>query len=158
MLYDFPENFNETHLPAKYVSFESTIHKFLDMNQGEVRTQISMVQTEKTPLHYIKELTQIRSGKVDYIRVYQKHSEESIFDSSDNPERELKPSKILQYECLIYGDGNIVRRNHAWDDDVIENALNSTIHFIWHGLKYQDLHRELQALIICDKVCSRYDF
>ena len=158
MLCVFSENFNETHLPAKYVSVESTIHKFLDMNQGEVRTQISMVQTEKTPLHYIEELTQIRSGKVDYIRVYQEHSEEGVFDSSDKPERELKLTKRLQYEFLKYGDGNIVRRNHAWDDDAIENALNSTIHNIWHGLNYQDLHRELQALGICDKVCTRYDF
>ncbi len=68
MLYDFPENFNETHLPAKYVSVESSSHKFLDMNQGEVRTQVSMVQTEKIPLYYIEEFTQIWSRKVDCIR------------------------------------------------------------------------------------------
>ena len=48
MLYDFPENFYKTHLSEKYGSVESNVHKFLDMNQGEVRTQVSVVQTKKT--------------------------------------------------------------------------------------------------------------
>ena len=50
---------------------------------------------------------------------------------------------MVEYEFLKYGDGNIVRRNHAWDDDAIENDLDDcakkitprTIHNICQWIK-----------------------
>ena len=154
---DHPENFNKTRLPAKYESVESNIHKFLDMNQGKVRTQVSMVQTEATPLHFVEEFKKIWTGKVDRIRVYQEHSKEGVFGALEKPRRERKPCKMPEYECLIYCDGNVGRCNHDWDGDPMGNVLNSTIYDIWHGPKYQDLRKQHHTLNICDKVCSGCD-
>jgi len=45
---DAPASFDRTRIPAEYAVVERKILEFLDFNRGQVRTQSSMVRTEKT--------------------------------------------------------------------------------------------------------------
>ena len=47
---DTPEEFNKTRVPAKYEQVEKNILDFLEYNKGRVKTQVSMVKTENTPV------------------------------------------------------------------------------------------------------------
>jgi len=154
---DHPENFDKTRLPAKYKSVEASILKFLEMNQGKVRTQVSMVQTEETPLNFVDEFKEIWEGKVDRIRVYQEHSKEGVFGSLEKPRRERMPCMMPEYECLVYCDGKVGRCNHDWDGDPMGDVSNMSLYDVWHSEKYYDLRRQHQELKICDKVCSGCD-
>lgn len=154
---DHPENFDKTRLPAKYSSVEHNILKFLEWNQGKVRTQVSMVETDDTPRRYVDEFKAIWSGKVDRIRVYQEHSKGGVFGSLEQPRRERKPCMMPEYECLIYCDGHVGRCNHDWNGDPMGDVNSNTLREVWHSLKYSDLRQQHQNLCITDKVCSGCD-
>jgi hypothetical protein len=154
---DHPENFDKTRLPAKYTSVESNILKFLDWNQGKVKTQVSMVQIDDTPDHYVEEFKDLWEGKVDRIRVYQEHSKGGVFGSLEKPRIERKPCMMPQYECLVYCDGKIGRCNHDWNGDPMGDVNTHSLLDVWHGEKYLDLRRQHQSLCITDKVCSGCD-
>lgn len=154
---DHPENFDKTRLPAKYASVEQNIFKFLELNQGKVRTQVSMVETDDTPRHYVDEFKALWQGKVDRIRVYQEHSKGGVFGALEKPRQERKPCMMPQYECLVYCDGKVGRCNHDWNGDPMGDLNTHTLYQIWYGEKYQDLRDQHQSLCISDKVCSGCD-
>ena len=154
---DHPENFDKTRLPAKYASVELNILKFLEWNQGKVRTQVSMVETDDTPRHYVDEFKEIWNGKVDRIRVYQEHSKGGVFGSLEQPRVERKPCMMPQYECLIYCDGKVGRCNHDWNGDPMGDVNTHTLREVWYSHKYQDLRRQHDSLCITDAVCSGCD-
>lgn len=154
---DHPENFDLTRLPAKYSSVEENILKFLSLNQGKIKTQVSMVQTDETPIEYVAEFKKIWDGKVDRIRVYEEHSKEGVFGSIENASRDRKPCMMPQYEVLVYCDGNVGRCNHDWDGPPMGNVVNETLFSVWHSEKYADLRRQHLEQIITDPVCSKCD-
>jgi len=154
---DHPENFDKTRLPAKYASVEANIHRFLDLNQGKVKTQASMVETDTTPKHYMDEFKKIWTGKVDRVRIYQEHSKKGTFGSLEVPREQRKPCMMPQYECLIYCDGSVGRCNHDWDGDPMGDLNSHSLYEVWHSPKYQDLRRQHTSLSITDKVCAGCD-
>ncbi|MCJ8344557.1 SPASM domain-containing protein, partial [bacterium] len=135
----------------------ANILKFLEMNQGKVKTQVSMVETDDTPAQYVREFKEIWHGKVDRIRVYKEHSKEGVFGSIENPIRERKPCMMPQYEVLVYCDGNIGRCNHDWDGPPMGNVVNNTLLEVWTNKAYRDLRKEHMDLTFKDPVCSKCD-
>jgi radical SAM protein with 4Fe4S-binding SPASM domain len=156
---DHPILFDKTRVPAKYFSVEKSILKFLDLNQGKVKTQVSMVQTDATPPEYAEEFKQIWNGKVDRIRVYQEHSKGGVFGAIEAEKKRAmrKPCVMPEYEMLIYCDGKTGRCNHDWDGPPMGDVNVQTIHEIWHGEKYQELRRQHRELLFQDPVCKNCD-
>ncbi len=154
---DVPERFNETRLPAKYHKIEAKILKFLEYNDGRVRTQVSMVKTPETTEEMCQEFIDIWEHKVDRVRIYEEHSTDGNFGSLVNPRKERKPCVMPIYEMLVYDNGIIARCNHDWDSDGMGNANINTLKEIWHSEKYKNLREEHRLQKLTDPVCSKCD-
>ncbi len=154
---DVPDRFNETRLPAKYDSVEKKILNFLDMNQGEVRTQVSMVQTDSTRPDDLTVFQEFWTGKVDRVRIYQEHSSDGAFGSIRGGRWPRKPCMMPIYEMLIYCDGKTGRCNHDWDGPPMGDVNVNTIKEIWMNDNYINLREQHSTLQITDPVCSKCD-
>lgn len=154
---DTPENFNKTRLPAKYETVEKKILKFLEYNQGRVKTQASMVKTAMTPESECEKFINIWQDKVDRVRIYEEHSTDGNFGSLKNPRTERKPCMMPIYEVLIYDNGVVARCNHDWDSDGMGDVSKNTIKEIWHSEKYINLRKQHLELKLTDPVCSKCD-
>ncbi len=154
---DVPSVFNKTRIPAKYTDVERKILKFLEFNSGRVKTQVSMVKTEKTSLSDIETFKGIWKGKVDRIRVYEEHSIDGVFGALRNKRMERKPCVMPNYEVLIYSDGKVGRCNHDWEGREMGDVYFESIQTIWNSKKYTDLRRQHACLEISDLTCARCD-
>ncbi len=154
---DAPEAFDATRIPARYETVERKILNFLAMNQGKVKTQVSMVQTDETPVEHIESFKRAWEGKVDRIRIYQEHSKDGAFGSLSQKREERKPCVMPEYEMLIYCDGKVGRCNHDWDGPPMGDVTTSTIQEVWESPAYQDLRKQHQSLKITDPVCKGCD-
>lgn len=146
---DEPSAYNATRVGANYDKVEAKILEFLDYNQGRVRTQASMVQTDETPLENCERFKEIWTGRVDRVRIYQEHSKNGQFGAIEGSERERQPCVMPFYEMLIYDDGQVGRCNHDWNGAPLGDLNKQTIHQVWHNGKYTRLRDE--------HVCERYD-
>lgn len=157
---DTPHNFNKTRIPAKYEKVEKNILAFLDYNKGRIKTQASMVKTEKTPQEDCDLFINIWTNRVDRVRIYEAHSEDGNFGSLKNPRTPRKPCVMPIYDMLIYDDGRVARCNHDWDSDGMGDVNINTIHEIWHNDKYKELrcqHSNVGNCAITDPICSKCD-
>ena len=154
---DIPERFNLTRIPANYKRTEEKILKFLEYNQGRVKTQASMVRTLDTTDEMCKEFTDIWTGKVDRVRIYEEHSSDGNFGSLKIPRIERKPCVMPIYEMLIYDNGIVARCNHDWDSDGMGDVTKNTLKEIWMSPKYVDLREQHLSRILTDPVCSKCD-
>jgi radical SAM protein with 4Fe4S-binding SPASM domain len=154
---DTPGNYDKTRVPAKYEDVEKKINKFLQFNKGRVKTQASMVRTEKTEGKDVKIFKDIWNGRVDRVRIYEEHSVGGVFGAMRNPRRERKTCVMPFYELLIYDSGRVGRCNHDWNGEPIGNINTSSIAELWHSPKYADLRREHCDLKFTDEVCKNCD-
>lgn len=154
---DIPEVYDKTRCPAKYEAVEKKILRFLELNMGKVRTQVSMVQTADTPSANAEEFKRIWTGKVDRVRIYQQHSIDGKFGSLAEKRPERKPCVMPEYEMLIYCDGLVGRCNHDWNGDSMGDVNKNSIYEIWHNEKYEKLRLEHKNLKFTDKVCADCD-
>lgn len=154
---DSPRSFDKTRAPAKYENVESNVLKFLDINKGKVKTQVSMVQTTETDpedAHIFKELWH---GKVDRIRIYEEHSRDGKFGSLNKKRPVRLPCVMPFYELLIYCDGKIGRCNHDWESSPMGDANTASIKQIWKNSLYTSLRKQHTDLDITDEVCKGCD-
>jgi radical SAM protein with 4Fe4S-binding SPASM domain len=157
---DTPNNFNKTRVPANYERVEKKILSFLDYNKGRVKTQASMVKTENTPEGECELFISIWSDRVDWVRIYEAHSEDGNFGSLKIPRTPRKPCVMPIYDMLVYDDGRVARCNHDWDSDGMGDLNLNTIQEIWHNDKYKELRRQHMNVGECsisDAVCSKCD-
>lgn len=154
---DLPDVFNHTRIPANYDEVESRILRFLDMNNGKVRTQVSMVKTVETAPENPEIFKSIWNDKVDRIRIYEEHSHDGRFGSLRQNRGKRMPCVMPFYETLVYFDGKVGRCNHDWGGEPIGDANIATLKDIWHSERYIKLRKEQETLYIKDKVCSECD-
>ncbi|MCX6077353.1 MAG: radical SAM protein [Campylobacterales bacterium] len=154
---DTPERFNRTRLPAKYEKVEEKILKFLEFNQGRVKTQASMVKTSDTTDEMCIEFTEIWKDRVDRVRIYEEHSADGEFGSLKNPRKERKPCVMPIYEMLIYDNGIVARCNHDWDSDGMGDMTKNSLKEVWMNPKYIDLRQQHLTQKLTDPVCSKCD-
>lgn len=154
---DVPENYDKTRVPAKYASVEENILRFLEFNNGRVKTQASMVRTDNTPHEYCELFKKIWHGRVDRVRIYEEHSKNGVFGSLKNPRNERRPCVMPFYELLIYDDGRVGRCNHDWDGEPMGNANINSITEIWNSQKYENLRSQHCELKLTDPVCRNCD-
>lgn len=154
---DTPERFNQTRLPAKYEKVEAKILKFLEYNQGRVKTQASMVKTNETTDEMCENFTNIWKNRVDRVRIYEEHSTDGNFGSLKNPRSERKPCVMPIYEMLIYDNGVAARCNHDWDSDGMGDVSKNTLKEVWMNEKYVDLRQQHLTQMLTDPVCSKCD-
>lgn len=154
---DTPSRFDENRVPAKYDAVEPKLMRFLELNRGRVRTQVSMVQTEGTRLDDVEFFKEKWKGLVDRVRVYQEHSTDGNFGSIKGGRTPRKPCMMPVYEMLIYCDGKTGRCNHDWDGPPMGDVTKNTIREIWTNDNYSDLREQHRTLKITDSVCSKCD-
>jgi radical SAM protein with 4Fe4S-binding SPASM domain len=154
---DDPIHFNETRLPAKYEKVEKKILKFLEMNQGKVQTQVSMVATDQTKQESKDLFVSLWKDKVDRIRIYEEHSKEGVFGALSRERPNRVPCVMPFYEVQIFYNGEVHRCNHDWDGPSLGDVNNNTIEEVWHNAFYKDLREQHQSLCITDSVCSKCD-
>lgn len=154
---DVPETFNKTRSPARYEEVESKISRFLALNKGKVKTQVSMVRTEKTSQQDIELFKEIWKGRVDRIRIYEEHSSDGKFGSLRQKRGRRVPCVMPFYELLIYCDGKVGRCNHDWNGAALGDLRSSTIKEIWQSPAYASLRSQHKSLEIRDEVCKNCD-
>ena len=154
---DTPEVFNKTRVPAKYDEVESKILRFLELNKGKIRTQVSMVKTQETPHENPEKFKQIWTKKVDRVRIYQEHSRDGKFGSLLKKRNKRLPCSMPFYEMLIYFDGKVGRCNHDWAGRPMGDVNHSTIKEIWKSSIYEELRKQQKDLNIKDEVCKNCD-
>jgi len=154
---DCPRLFNSIRINGDYERVESNILRFLEMNKNRVRTQVSMVHTDKHRLEDITEFKRIWDGKVDRIRIYEQHSSNGKFGSLQRLRGQRKKCVMPFYELLVYCDGHIGRCNHDWENSLKINIQDKSIKEIWSGEFYEDLRKQHTELRIHDSVCSNCD-
>lgn len=154
---DAPDNFNKTRLPAKYAPVERKILKFLEFNQGRVKTQASMVRTGETAPEHVEAFKAVWSGRVDRVRVYEEHSVGGVFGAMHHPREKRQPCVMPFYEILIYDDGKVGRCNHDWDSEPMGEVNTHSIADVWRSARYQNLRREHLGLTFNDPVCRGCD-
>lgn len=154
---DSPNNFDRTRIPAKYDSVEEKINRFLNYNDGRVKTQVSMVKTEYTPDEACEQFVDIWEEKVDRVRIYEEHSKNGEFGSLVHPRDIRKPCVMPIYEMLIYDNGSVGRCNHDWGGEGLGDVSKNSIKEIWMNSKYIDLREQHCSQKIIDPVCSKCD-
>ncbi|MBF0329983.1 MAG: radical SAM protein [Nitrospirae bacterium] len=154
---DVPSVYEKTRVPAKYGMVEKNILKFLDFNQGRVKTQTSMVRSDYTTDEDIETFKRLWQSKVDRVRVYDEHSKDGRFGSLDTPRAERKLCVMPFYEMLVYDDGGVGRCNHDWNGDPMGNVNNQTLYGIWHSENYRGLRGQHERLEFTDAVCRSCD-
>lgn len=154
---DVPETFTKTRVPAKYGDVESNILRFLDMNKGKVKTQVSMVKTEGTPEGDPGIFKEIWKGKVDRIRVYEEHSRDGNFGSLARYRGERQTCVMPFYEMLIYDNGKVGRCNHDWNGVPMGDVTEFSINDIWNSSLYENLRTQHKTLNLTDEVCGKCD-
>lgn len=155
---DVPEVFDKTRIPAKYSLVENNINRFLELNRNKVKTQVSMVRTQKTPPENPERFKKIWAGKVDRIRIYEEHSRGGRFGSLSFSRGERKTCTMPFYEILVYANGKVGRCNHDWNNDYAIGDLNDkSIKGIWNSGYYKDLRAQQRSLNITDNVCKNCD-
>lgn len=154
---DTPAVFERTRIPAKYPDVESKILRFLELNAGRVKTQVSMVKTADTPDENADEFKRIWRDKVDLVRIYQEHSRDGKFGSLAKKRSGRVPCVMPFYELLIFCDGKIGRCNHDWSGEPMGDLNGSSIKDIWNSPAYRKLRRQQQSLIFNDQTCRNCD-
>jgi len=154
---DVPEVYNKTRYPAQYKSVEEKILRFIELNKGTVKTQVSMVQTDETQTSHVEEFKSLWHDKVDRVRIYQEHSKDGQFGSLTSKRPERKPCVMPEYEMLIYCDGKAGRCNHDWNGDPMGDTNKNSLFEIWHSSKYNDLRNQHKTLTFTDNVCQKCD-
>lgn len=154
---DIPEVFNKMRLPARYNDVEDKILRFLSLNKGKVRTQVSMVRTQARNERDIVLFKEIWKGKVDRIRIYEEHSIGGVFGSVKNPRKERKSCIMPFYDMLIYVDGKVGRCNHDWNGQPMGNLKRQTITQVWNSQPYAELRAQHVKLEFADEVCASCD-
>ncbi|NOX16285.1 MAG: radical SAM protein [Epsilonproteobacteria bacterium] len=154
---DTPERFNKTRLPAKYEKVEEKILKFLEFNQGRVKTQASMVKTSNTTNEMCTKFIKIWKDRVDRVRIYEEHSSNGEFGSLINPRNNRKPCVMPIYEMLVYENGIVARCNHDWDSDGMGDTTKNTLKEIWMSPKYINLREQHLKQKLIDPICSKCD-
>jgi hypothetical protein len=154
---DLPEEFERTRLPARYEDTVQKINYFLELNNGKIRTQVSMVQTSERPPEDSERFKRIWSGKVDRIRIYEEHSADGKFGSLRKLRRQRVPCAMPFYEMLVYVNGKVGRCNHDWDGSPLGDLNGCSVKEVWHSAQYDKLRAQHMNLKIVDPVCSECD-
>lgn len=154
---DEPTAYNATRVGADYAKVERKLLDFLDYNQGRVRTQASMVQTDQTPLENCERFKEIWTGRVDRVRIYQEHSKDGAFGSIQGAERERQPCVMPFYEMLVYDSGQVGRCNHDWNGSPLGDLNTASIAGVWHSQAYVKLRQEHVSENYDDPVCAKCD-
>lgn len=154
---DLPEVFDRSRAPAKYSLVEKNIARFLELNKGKVRTQVSMVRTQETPNDAPERFKRLWMGKVDRIRIYQEHSRDGRFGSLSSYRGERKTCTMPFYDILVYDNGSAGRCNHDWNGEAVGDLNDSSIKEIWNSKYYNDLRAQQISLRIVDEVCKNCD-
>ena len=154
---DVPEVFNKTRIGADYADVEARILRFLELNKGRARTQVSMVKTVETPQRNAEIFKAVWKGKVDRIRIYEEHSHDGKFGSLTRDRGKRQPCVMPFYEMLIYCDGKVGRCNHDWKGIPMGDVNHATLKDIWNNSVYSELRDQHKKLKITDDVCKNCD-
>ena len=154
---DVPIMFDRTRIPARYGGVEAKIRKFLELNAGKIRTQVSMVKTAETPEGDTALFKKIWKNRVDRIRIYEEHSRNGRFGSLERNRGERVPCAMPFYELLIFYDGMAGRCNHDWNGAPMGDANKKMIKDIWNSACYKRLREEHMRLDIKDATCGGCD-
>lgn len=157
---DTPRMFNQTRVPANYDSVKANILQFLEINAIKgypVQTQVSMVKTDKTTPEAVRAFEQEWIGRVNRVRVYERHSEDGNFGSLKAKRTQRKPCTMPFYEMLIFYDGKIGRCNHDWNGTPLDSIVDVRIEDMWHSDRYNQFRNEHETMKIKDPVCISCD-
>lgn len=154
---DVPDVFDRTRTPANYAKTEKKILRFLAMNKGKVKTQVSMVRAPETDPESVKTFYKIWKQKVDRIRIYEEHSSDGKFGSLRLKRKNRSACTMPFYEMVVFSDGMVGRCNHDWNGTPLGTLNETTIQEIWHSPKYYNLRTQHQKLTITDSVCRDCD-
>jgi len=154
---DTPERFDLTRRPATYKSVEDKILRFLNLNNGKVETQVSMVQTDEVTDKEAENFIQIWEHRVDKVRIYAEHSKDGKFGSLAESRSNRVPCTMPFYEILVFTDGKVGRCNHDWNGAPLGDLNISSIKDVWKSELYQELRDQHLNLKIIDQVCRNCD-
>ena len=154
---DAPASFDRTRIPAKYEVVERKILAFLDFNRGRIKTQVSMVRTDKTPESDVEAFKAVWQGRADRVRIYEEHSVDGRFGAMRRPRAARRPCVMPFYELLVYDDGKVGRCNHDWDSEPMGDLNRCSIAELWRSPAYEDLRRQHRELRLTDPVCRDCD-
>ena len=151
---DVPERFDTTRVPARYAQVEKNIIDFLALNNGKIRTQVSMVRTAQTLPAELELFKELWKDKVSRVRIYEEHSIGGVFGSVRNPRCGRVPCVMPAYEMLVYQDGKVGRCNHDWNGEEMGDLTRSTVAEVWNNREYRGLRQQQETLVFTDKVCA----
>jgi radical SAM protein with 4Fe4S-binding SPASM domain len=154
---DVPEAFDRTRRPARYRDVESRIARFLELNEGRVATQVSMVRTAETPAAHVDRFRSIWAGRVDRIRIYEEHSADGDFGSLARKRPQRVACAMPFYEMLIFSDGSVGRCNHDWNGPPLGDVNMASIRQIWHSRGYRELRDQHMTQHFTDDACRQCD-
>lgn len=154
---DSPLNYNRKRSPADYKTVRDKILRFLNFNQGRVRTQVSMVKSEDTTDEEVALFKDAWIDKVGRVRIYEQHSINGVFGSLKNPRGQRKPCTMPFYELLVYDNGRVGRCNHDWDGTVMGDLNFQSIGDVWSSQLYNELRKQHLKLVYDDPVCKNCD-
>lgn len=153
---DLPCRYFEKRGVDVYPQVEKNINRFISINK-KARMQVSAVRDDDMAETDIEAFRKIWNGKVDRVRIYQKHSIDGVFGAMADKKRDRKPCMKPFTDMVIYWDGKVVRCNHDWSNEPIGYASREGIMEIWNNDNYQRLRDEQKKLCFSEDVCKNCD-
>jgi len=154
---DHPLDYAKNKGTDCYQLVESNILNFLKINNGRVRTQVSMVKTESQATDKINWFVSVWKNKVDRIRIYEEHSKNGKFGSLDKKRKNRHPCVKPFTNMVVYWNGDVARCNHDWNGAPMGNLEHETILEIYNNEKYRKLRKAQQTLSFTEAPCRDCD-
>jgi radical SAM protein with 4Fe4S-binding SPASM domain len=153
---DLPWKYAEKRGVDVYPLVEENIERFLSINK-RARSQVSAVKDDDMDEKDIEAFRKIWVGKVDRVRIYQKHSVDGIFGATADKRGNREPCMKPFTDMVIYWDGKVVRCNHDWSNDPIGDVSHEGILKVWNNDNYKRVRDEQESLCFSGDVCKKCD-
>ncbi len=140
-----------------YNIVEENINKFIKINNGKVKTQVSIVKTDEIKDEIINEFIDKWKSRVDRVRIYEEHSKDGKFGSLNKNRDSRVPCAKPNTDMVVFWNGKVVRCNHDWDGQALGDLNNNTIAKVFNNNKYDDLRNQNKLLKYKDEPCKSCD-
>ena len=138
------ESYDKNRVGADYNTVVNNVLHFIAQNNKlnpRLRTQVSSVN-RKEYYSFQQRFIEYWKSKVDFVRIYEEHSRNGKFGSTENGIFFSKrlPCKKLFADMVIYWNGDVAICNHDWNrTDKLGNVKCTNLYDIYNSKEYNSV-------------------